>query len=74
LHPERRGDQRRELKIARRPVGRGEVIALPVAAGTEGAEAAEDDASRYSARYSPRKDEGSHTKSCRTRGCQARAC
>ncbi len=58
-----------KLKIARRPAGRGEVIALPIAAGAEGtettAEAAEDaadGASRYSARYSPRKDEGSHAK------------
>jgi len=58
-----------KLKISRRPAGRGEVIALPVAAGAggtepaaEAAEAASDSPSRYSARYSPRKDEGSHAK------------
>jgi hypothetical protein len=54
-----------KLKIARRSVGQGEVIALPVAAGAEGAERADavaDDASRYSARYSSRKDKGFHAK------------
>jgi len=58
-----------KLKITRRSAGRGEVIALPVAAGAEGtetvtepAETAAGDASRYSVRYSPRKDEGSHAK------------
>ncbi len=40
-----------KLKIARRPVGQGEVIALPLAAGSGG-----DEAARYSARYSPRKE------------------
>jgi integrase len=55
-----------KLKIARRPAGRGEVIALPIAAGAEGTEtgaeapaAAADGPFRYSARYSPRKDEQS---------------
>jgi hypothetical protein len=58
-----------KLKIVRRPAGRGEVIALPVAAGAEGtettastAEAAADGPSRYSARYSSRKGQGSHAK------------
>ncbi len=56
-----------KLKIARRPAGRGEVIALPVAAGAEGtgattepAETADSGTSRYSARYSRRNDEGPH--------------
>jgi integrase len=51
-----------KLKISRRTQGRGAVIALPVAAGAEGAETADGDASRYSARYSPRNDEESHAK------------
>jgi hypothetical protein len=49
-----------KLKISRRPMGQGAVVALPVAAGAEGAEAADSDASRYSARYSPRNAEESH--------------
>jgi len=36
------------------------VIALPIAAGAERSETADSDASRYSARYSPRNDEESH--------------
>jgi hypothetical protein len=54
-----------KLKIARRSVGQGEVITLPIAGGAEGAdrvEAAADDASRYSARYSSSKDKGFRAK------------
>ena len=51
-----------KLKIARRPRGQGEVIALPVATGAEATETADSDASRYSARYSPRNAEESHAK------------
>jgi hypothetical protein len=38
------------------------VIALPVASGAETVENTDDDASRYSGRYSPRNDEGFHAK------------
>ncbi|HWO22479.1 MAG TPA: hypothetical protein VNO30_27160 [Kofleriaceae bacterium] len=51
-----------KLKVSRRTQGRGAVIALPVAAGAEAAETGDGDASRYSARYSPRNDEESHAK------------
>jgi len=61
-----------KLKISRRPVSHGEVIALPAAAGAEGAEPADSDASRYTARYSPRNDEESHAKISPIRGAQAR--
>jgi hypothetical protein len=43
-----------KLKISRRATDRGEVIALPVAAGAEGAGTTDSDASRYSGRYSAR--------------------
>lgn len=46
-----------KLKIARRPAGQGEVIALPLAAGAAGGEAP-----RYSARYSSRNSEESERK------------
>lgn len=49
-----------KLKISRRSMGQDEMIALPVAVGAEGDEAADSDASRYSARYSPRNAEESH--------------
>jgi hypothetical protein len=62
-----------KLKISRRTVGQSEVLALPVAAGAEGAEAADPDASRYSARYSPLNAEESHAEilahSRRQRAC-----
>ncbi len=51
-----------KLRISRRAVGRGEVIALPVAAGAEGAAAADSDAYRYSGRYSARNGGESHAK------------
>ena len=60
-----------KLKISRRPIGQGEVIALPLAAGAERPEAADGDASRYRSRYSSDKDQGSHAKICQTRGCNA---
>jgi hypothetical protein len=62
-----------KLKISRRPQGHREVIALPVAAGAEGAELTKDDGSRYSGRYSPAKDRGSHAKKFGRSAAQLRA-
>ena len=60
-HPEIQLD-RRIVKISRARRGRGEVIALQVAAGVEGIEATDSDASRYSGRYSARNGGESHVR------------